>query len=392
MKKIIILLLLIANFTYTNAQTKYKKYYDNGQLMKVGKLINKTKTGKWKEYFENGQLQSVGKYKINAEGNAYKTGKWKSYYKTGELKEKGYYEGIKKRNNSGDFYQKTGKWIYFDLFGDENKFIFNYKNGVNKGLQQIFHKNGWLYSAAIYYNKGKDAHFIMYYPSGKVQLQLEIKNNESQGRYLKFYENGQVKLDGEKNNGAFNGIVKIYHKNGQLYQIQEWEGRYNYEKLINIKVCYNTNGKPIDKGTLKDDNGTLKEYINDELVNIVTIENGRKKENQVYILDIWNNWERLNNVAWDLYERTKDKTLNKFTLKWIERSIQLDKNYYNLDSYCAFLYRDKQYEKAIKIGLQSIQLGKKNNIDTTETAKLVAEIKEKINKRLLIKSFKYIRD
>jgi len=376
MKKILALLIVLSTFS-ANSQKKHQEYYKNGQLKSVGRYKNGKKVKKWKKYYENGQLASKGRYKINTSGHSYKIGKWKAFDKNGDIKQSGRYEGINKKNIKDNYYQKIGKWKSIDLYG--NSAVKYYQNGVKSGIQKIYHKDGWLYGSAIYYNNEKNADFIKYYKNGKILQKWEVVNNEANGKFQLFYENGQLKLDGQKKDSGLNGIIELFHKNGKHYQTQEWKSNDEGSKLLNITLCLDSSGKTLDSGTLINGNGTVKEYINDELINIETFKNGQSKNSYSLVFFIWDNWEELNNTAWELYERTEDKISNKFTLKWIERSISLDKNYYNLDSYCAFLYRDGQYQKAIKIGLESIEFGKKNKIDTIETEKFIVEIKNKLN-------------
>ena len=65
-----------------------------------GKFISGKKEGKWKKYFDNGQLIYIGNYKKGK-----KEGIWARYHKNGQLGTKGNYKSGK----------REGEWIsYFD--------------------------------------------------------------------------------------------------------------------------------------------------------------------------------------------------------------------------------------------------------------------------------------
>jgi hypothetical protein len=70
----------------------------------------------------------------------------------------------------------------------------------------------------------------------------------------------------------FTGLVQIFHDNGII-----WTERLCKDgKLWEVIFNNNTKGKPVDKGTLKNGNGTIKIYNeNDELVEINEYRNGR---------------------------------------------------------------------------------------------------------------------
>jgi len=87
---------------------------------------------------------------------------------------------------------------------------------------------------------------------------------------------------------------------------------------------------------------------------------------------------QLNNIAWTCYENIDDKMMLKSALEWAERSVALDKNYYNLDTHAHLLYKLGQYKKALEQAETAIELAKEGKMEYDVTEELVKKIKEKI--------------
>ncbi|MCH2021288.1 MAG: thioredoxin family protein [Saprospiraceae bacterium] len=84
-----------------------------------------------------------------------------------------------------------------------------------------------------------------------------------------------------------------------------------------------------------------------------------EKANAKY-LKVSTDWKDLNRGAWDVYEKSDDIKKIKEALGWVNRSIEIDLNYYNLDTKAAILYKIKNYvlakefaQKALKIAEES---------------------------------------
>jgi thiol-disulfide isomerase/thioredoxin len=91
----------------------------------------------------------------------------------------------------------------------------------------------------------------------------------------------------------------------------------------------------------------------------------------------WNSWDMLNEFAWSIYENIDDKEILMSAEKWIVRSIELEKNYYNTDTYAAILYKLGKHKKALKYANEAIELAKASNIDYKGTQELIEKIKKK---------------
>lgn len=95
------------------------------------------------------------------------------------------------------------------------------------------------------------------------------------------------------------------------------------------------------------------------------------------ITKIWDNQAELNDLAWKYYKAKTDKEDIKKAIGWIKRSIELNNNYYNNDTYAALLYKSGQYEEALKQAEKAIELAKAKDEDYKSTLALVEKIKEK---------------
>lgn len=99
-----------------------------------------------------------------------------------------------------------------------------------------------------------------------------------------------------------------------------------------------------------------------------------------YLEKIWNDYDALNTFAWNYYERFEDKSKLEKAVECVERSIALNSNYANNDTYSCLLYKLGNYDKALKQAERAIELAKKKNIDYKETSDLIIKIKEKQKK------------
>ncbi len=79
-----------------------KEYYDDGNLLKEGKISENQRHGEWKAYYRNGNLWNIGGFDHGVRADSIS-----GYYPNGNIKYKGFYkEG-----------QKSGTWEFFDENG-----------------------------------------------------------------------------------------------------------------------------------------------------------------------------------------------------------------------------------------------------------------------------------
>lgn len=105
-----------------------------------------------------------------------------------------------------------------------------------------------------------------------------------------------------------------------------------------------------------------------------------EKYKQQFIQEVWNNSQYLNDISYSIQQYSKNRNDLLEFLSWIERSIELDKNYYNMDSYANILFKLEDYKKALKIAKESLELAKESDVPdyaTVSTKKLIEELKDK---------------
>lgn len=73
--------------------------------------------------------------------------------------------------------------------------------------------------------------------------------------------------------GTENSIYKYYYENGQLWIEME----YKNGLLMNVIGSYDNMGNPREKGTIKDENGTVIYYTEDgKIYSVETFKDGKK--------------------------------------------------------------------------------------------------------------------
>ena len=246
-------------------EPKYEKciqYHKNGKIRAEGKrsFWDNELNDKWKHYYDSGELQSVGYYKASL-----KVGLWIEYHKNGNVKAKGNYTTYVGGT-------KNDKWEYYNENGKKNRIEeHNYQNKTYKRTH--LYPNRTVRYIYIYENDKLSRIRESYSPDGKQTLV------NGTGIY-KVYNQDTNKLEhtSEMKNGIRNGIANWYYKNGQLklsvlYKYSEKGdfGGLRWEVLS----MFDIDGNSLEKGTLKDGNGTWKTYDkNGKLESIKSYTNG----------------------------------------------------------------------------------------------------------------------
>lgn len=96
------------------------------------------------------------------------------------------------------------------------------------------------------------------------------------------------------------------------------------------------------------------------------------------IANIWDSWSNLNSLAWHIYlEHDETKTLYK-GIEIVERSITLDKNYYNTDTLASLYFKTGEYKQALKKAKEAIEIAKRDNEDYSSTSELMNKIIDRL--------------
>ncbi|GAB4395358.1 MAG: hypothetical protein OHK0053_02480 [Microscillaceae bacterium] len=96
---------------------------------------------------------------------------------------------------------------------------------------------------------------------------------------------------------------------------------------------------------------------------------------KAYLDQYSQDWNELNQIAWETYENESDPKKLESALVWADKSIQLEKNWYNTDTKAHLLFKLKRYTEAQKMAEESISIGKSAGEDTQGTAELLTKIK-----------------
>ncbi len=84
--------------------------------------------------------------------------------------------------------------------------------------------------------------------------------------------------------------------------------------------------------------------------------------------------DQLNEVAWNFYESVEDQAALAQALKWAERSVELDRKYFNLDTLAALHFKLGNKESAKAFAQEAIDFAKKTGEDYQLTEQLLENI------------------
>lgn len=85
-------------------------------------------------------------------------------------------------------------------------------------------------------------------------------------------------------------------------------------------------------------------------------------------------WQQLNAAAWFVVEQ-RDAKQYKRALQWIDRSISMDRNFYNLDTKAWLLHLSKKNKEALATAEEAVKLAQATDNDASATLELIELIK-----------------
>jgi thioredoxin-related protein len=97
---------------------------------------------------------------------------------------------------------------------------------------------------------------------------------------------------------------------------------------------------------------------------------------QIFFDKYCDNGNQLNQIAWQYFETETDKAKLKAALKWAEKSVSLNKNFYNLDTKANLLNKLGKKKEAIATAEEAVKLAKAAGEDATETEALLKKLKK----------------
>lgn len=92
----------------------------------------------------------------------------------------------------------------------------------------------------------------------------------------------------------------------------------------------------------------------------------------------YSNFNFLNNVAWYMYENTEDKSRLKKAEEYAKRSVNTQKEFFNLDTYAHILFKMGKLKEAKTAIEEAIQLGEAKNQNVSDSKALLEQINKQI--------------
>lgn len=96
------------------------------------------------------------------------------------------------------------------------------------------------------------------------------------------------------------------------------------------------------------------------------------------IAAIWHSSTKLNSLAWHIYLKHDEESALEKGIEIVERSIELDQNYYNTDTLAALYYKTSNYKLALKKAKEAIEIAKRDSVDYSSTTTLMNNIIDRL--------------
>ncbi|WP_397362201.1 thioredoxin domain-containing protein [Olleya sp. R77988] len=152
--------------------------------------------------------------------------------------------------------------------------------------------------------------------------------------------------------------------------LEQIEGSMTKSKMMSLIEMHKD--APLEEVVVEDTADSFDYYNTDE-------KHGDYDEFSQSVIDsLWDKSSSLNTLAWHAYEEHNDIDVLLKAIKMVERSIELDKNYFNLDTHAALLFKTGNYTKALKKAKSAIEVAKVDNEDYTTTTELIEKIIDKL--------------
>lgn len=109
-------------------------------------------------------------------------------------------------------------------------------------------------------------------------------------------------------------------------------------------------------------------------------DNAKIEKTYAQYLKVASSWSELNSAAWNIYEKEDDLKKLKEGLGWVNRSIAIETNYFNVDTKAFLLYKIKNYEEAKVAATKAIELARAEGMDDESITTI--QLLENINAKL----------
>jgi hypothetical protein len=123
--------------------------------------------------------------------------------------------------------------IYFK--NETLKEVSYFKDGLNDGVEAIFHSNGILKSF-YYYVEDEVILMNSFHDNGQLKLKGRMKGGNSEGEWLYYYYSGQLFKKGSFKDGEEIGTWIQYYEDGSIEGKIEFDGLGNEKIIINNEI------------------------------------------------------------------------------------------------------------------------------------------------------------
>ena len=154
--------------------------------------------------------------------------------------------------------------------------------------------------------------------------------------------------------------------------LEQIEGAMSKSKMKGLieKHMGGDSGTTVSTSTSSDDDDSFYD---------ATAKHGDSDEFSQATLDkIWDSSTKLNSLAWHTYKEHSDIDALLKAIKVVERSVELEATYYNVDTHAALLYKTGNYTKALKTAKKAVDIAKKEGLSYASTTELIEKIIDKM--------------
>lgn len=91
----------------------------------------------------------------------------------------------------------------------------NYVNGVRDGKYKIYYESGALRSAGVYLNGNANGSLTSYYEDGTLETETHVSDGVWNGVRRTYYQDGTIQSEEEFTQGKKNGVQQFYYHDGK---------------------------------------------------------------------------------------------------------------------------------------------------------------------------------
>jgi antitoxin component YwqK of YwqJK toxin-antitoxin module len=223
-------------------QGAWSKTWPNGQLRYTGQFKDDRPVGEFKHFNDRGKIETVQQHA--GDGIISRA---RHFYPDGSLMATGKY--VRQ--------QKDSTWNYYMADGQLKK-VERYAAGHLHGEQVTYYPGGQMAEREQRVNGEMHGPSMSWFPDGKLKSEATYEKGEAEGRMVFYYPKGNREIEGNLVNGDRDGTW-IY---------------YNADGTIQLQILY-ARGQVVKE---RKENGTFREYYDDEQVQSEVIYKKGKRE------------------------------------------------------------------------------------------------------------------